>query len=148
MAQAWRLSPYCAGGASLDRSLYRRARHGRLTPRHSWEVASGAWAGLCLLEPTPAFVDAVPSKLYEYLMAGIVPVVTDLPRQRQLVHEASSGMVVADGAGAAAALVLMEKHPRERFRAAAAGRSWARDTTGGGAAYDRLAGEVCEMSRG
>jgi len=75
--------------------------HGRLTPRRSWEVASGAWAGLCLLEPTPAFVDAVPSKLYEYLMAGIVPVVTDLPRQRQLVQEACSGVVVADGACAA-----------------------------------------------
>jgi glycosyltransferase involved in cell wall biosynthesis len=120
--------------------------HGRLTPRRSWEVASGAWAGLCLLEPTPAFVDAVPSKLYEYFVAGIVPVVSDLPRQRQLVGEASSGVVVADAAAAAAALIALENHPKERLRASAAGRSWAGGTGGDGAAYDRLAGAVREMS--
>jgi glycosyltransferase involved in cell wall biosynthesis len=120
--------------------------HGRLTPRRSWEVASGAWAGLCLLEATPAFVQAVPSKLYEYLVAGIVPVVSDLPRQRQLVHEASSGMIVADAAAAAAALIALESSPRERLRASAAGRSWATSASGGGAGYDRLACAVREMS--
>lgn len=128
--------------------------HGRLTPRRSWEVASGAWAGLCLLERTPAFVDAVPSKLYEYLVAGIVPVVSDLPRQRELVGEAGSGVVVADSAAAAAALVALERDPRERLRSSAAGWSWAagRSWTGsggrGGAAYDRLALAVREMSFG
>lgn len=120
--------------------------HGRLTPRRSWEVAAGAWAGLCLLEPTPAFVDAVPSKLYEYLVAGIVPIVSDLPRQRRLVSEAGSGVVVADGVAAAAALVALQKHPLERRRACAAARSWAAGATGGGAGYDRLAGAVREMS--
>jgi glycosyltransferase involved in cell wall biosynthesis len=141
--QVWLAGRLAASPELAARVLW----HGRLTPRCSWQVAAGAWAGLCLLEPTPAFVDAVPSKLYEYLVAGIVPIVTDLPRQRQLVHEARSGMVVADGAGAAAALALIESHPRERFRAAAAGRSWARATGGGGAGYDRLAREVREMSR-
>jgi len=121
--------------------------HGRLTPRRSWEVAAGAWAGLCLLEPTPAFLDAVPSKLYEYLAAGIVPIVSDLPRQRQLVAEAGSGMVVADAAGAAAALVALESDPQERSRALATGRSWA-SAQGSGAAYDRLAAAVREVSRG
>lgn len=122
--------------------------HGRLTPRRSWEVASGAWAGLCLLEPTPAFVDAVPSKLYEYLAAGIVPVVSDLPRQRRLVGEARSGVVAADAAAAAAALVALESDPRERLRASAAGRSWAASAGGDGAGYDRLAAAVLEVSHG
>jgi glycosyltransferase involved in cell wall biosynthesis len=121
--------------------------HGRLTPRRSWEVASGAWAGLCLLEATPAFVDAVPSKLYEYLAAGIVPVVSDLPRQRALVGEVGSGVVVADASAAAAALVALENDPVERLRASVAGRSWAADA-GGGAGYDRLAGAVREVSHG
>jgi len=129
--------------------------HGRLTPRRSWEVASGAWVGFCLLEPTPAFVDAVPSKLYEYLAAGIVPVVSDLPRQRELVGTAGSGVVVADPAGASAALAALERDPRERLRSSAAGRSWAvrralGSSAGGapgeGAAYDRLAVAVREMS--
>ena len=122
--------------------------HGRLTPRRSWQVASGAWAGLCLLEPTPAFVDAVPSKLYEYLAAGIVPVVSDLPRQRQLVGEAGSGIVVADAAAAAAALVALQSDPRERLRASAAGRSWVAGTRGDGTGYDRMAAAVRAVSHG
>ena len=131
--------------------------HGRLTPRRSWEVASGAWVGLCLLEPTPAFLDAVPSKLYEYLAAGIVPVVSDLPRQRQLVHDAGSGVVVADSVAAGAALVALQSDPGERSRASVAGLSWSAGRSdasggasggGGGSAYDRLAVAVREVSRG
>jgi glycosyltransferase involved in cell wall biosynthesis len=122
--------------------------YGRLTPRRSWEVASGAWAGLCLLEPTSAFVEAVPSKLYEYLAAGIVPVVSDLPRQRYLVCEAGSGVVVDDGPAAAAALVAMASDSQERLRASSAGCSWARIALGNGAGYDRLAAAVCQLSRG
>lgn len=130
-------------------SLSARVRwHGRLTPRRAWEVASGSWVGLCLLEPTAAFVDAVPSKLYEYLSAGIVPVVSDLPRQRQLVREAGSGVVVANAAAAAVALVAIEGDPEERLRASAAARSWAATVGGGGAGYDRLAAAVREVSRG
>jgi glycosyltransferase involved in cell wall biosynthesis len=147
--------------ARLEASPDLRARvrwHGRLTPRRSWEVAAGAWAGLCLLEPTPAFVDAVPSKLSEYLVAGIIPVVSDLPRQRRLVREAGSGIVAADPGAAAAALVALEADPRERLRASAAGRAWAARSSWGGnagqagtaglgtrAGYDRLGVAVREM---
>jgi glycosyltransferase involved in cell wall biosynthesis len=122
--------------------------HGMLTPRRSWEVAAGAWVGLCLLEPTPAFLEAVPSKLYEYLAVGMVPVVSDLPRQRQLVEDAGSGVVVSDASAAASALVALEGDPVERLRASAAGRSWATSANGAGTAYDRLAVEVRELSRG
>ena len=119
--------------------------HGRLTPRRSWEVAAGAWVGFCLLEPTPAFLDAVPSKLYEYLAAGIVPVVSDLPRQRRLVGEAGSGIVVADPDAAALALAAIARDPEERRRASGAGRAWAA-SSGGGESYDRLAAAVSELS--
>jgi glycosyltransferase involved in cell wall biosynthesis len=153
--QAW-----LAGRLEASPDLAARVRwHGRLTPRRAWEVAAGAWAGLCLLEPTPAFVDAVPSKLYEYLAAGIVPVVTDLPRQCHLVGEAGSGIVAVDPAAAAAALVALESDPRERLRASAAGRSWAagrfwvrtvastsRDAGIAGAGYDRLGAAVRDMA--
>jgi glycosyltransferase involved in cell wall biosynthesis len=149
--QAW-----LAGRLAASPDLSARVRwHGRLTPIRSWEVASGAWAGFCLLEPTPAFVDAVPSKLYEYLVAGIVPVVSDLPRQRELVREATSGVVVADATAAAAALRALESDPSERLRSSAAGclwaarRSWAGSAGGsgvGGASYDRLAVAVRELS--
>lgn len=142
--QAW-LARRLAGSPDLSA----RVRwHGRLTPRRSWEVAAGAWVGLCLLEPTPAFLDAVPSKLYEYLAVGIVPVVSDLPRQRQLVHDAGSGVVVVDASATASALVALESDPQERLRASAAGRSWAAGANGGGTAYDRLAVAVRKLSHG
>jgi len=165
---------WLAGRLADSPELAARVRwHGRLTPRRSWEVAAGAWVGLCLLEPTPAFVDAVPSKLYEYLAAGIVPLVSDLPRQSQLVREAGCGVVVADAAAAGAVLVALESDPEERSRASVAGRVWAasaggsgrgsgsaggggrgsgsasgagRDSgDGGGTAYDRLAAAVLEV---
>lgn len=121
--------------------------HGRLPPARTWELASRAWAGLCLLEPTAAFVSAVPSKLYEYLAAGVVPVVSDLPRQRALVGAAGSGVVVADAAAAAAALVALENDPGERQRSSAAGRSWAASAAGA-AGYDQLAAAVLVVSHG
>lgn len=68
--------------------------HGRLPPRQAWEVASGAWAGLALLADTPAFRDAVPTKLGEYLACGVPVVVTDLPRMRAVVDATRAGVVV------------------------------------------------------
>lgn len=67
--------------------------HGRLPPARSWSVAQGAWVGLALLEDTPAFREAVPTKLYEYLTHGLAVVVTPLPRVQALVHEAGAGVV-------------------------------------------------------
>lgn len=82
--------------------------HGRQPPARAWTLARGAWCGLALLEDTPAFREAVPSKLYEYLGCGLPVVVTDLPRQAALVREAGAGEVVPAGAaaGAGAAAVL------------------------------------------
>lgn len=68
--------------------------HGRRTPARTWDLVRDAWIGFALLHDTPAFRDAVPSKLFEYLALGIVPVVTDLPRQRALLTEVGSGFVV------------------------------------------------------
>src|SRR5690606_12171190 len=64
-----------------DPSLRDRVRwHDRQPPREAWRHASGAWVGLLLLDSTPAFRQAVPSKLYEYMACGLAVVATDLPR--------------------------------------------------------------------
>ncbi len=76
--------------------------HGRQPPERAWRLAAGAWCGLALLEDTSAFRDAVPSKLYEYLGSGLAVVVTDLPRQSQLVQHVGAGAVVTPGADAGA----------------------------------------------
>ena len=71
--------------------------HGRLAPQESWKFAKGAWVGLTLLEPTPAFIEAVPSKLYEYAATGLATISTSLPRCAELLRQ-SGGGVTADTA--------------------------------------------------
>lgn len=87
--------------------------HGRRPPTQAWEHARGAWCGLLLLTDTPAFREAVPSKLSEYLACGLPVVTTDLPRQAAIVGESGAGVVVPGSAddevvGAAVAQVLRD----------------------------------------
>lgn len=82
--------------------------HGRLPPREAWQHARDAWCGLLLLEDTPAFREAVPSKLYEYLACGLAVIATDLPRQGRIAADSGAAEIVQAGAeaGVAAAAVL------------------------------------------
>ncbi|MBB1482817.1 glycosyltransferase [Tessaracoccus sp. MC1865] len=96
-----------ADRAWLDERLTRRdARtvtwHDRQPPAESWRIAAGADVGLCLLADTPAFRDAMPSKVYEYLAMGMPTVATPLPRVRELVEGTGAGVIV-DGVPAAVA---------------------------------------------
>jgi glycosyltransferase involved in cell wall biosynthesis len=68
--------------------------HDRRPPKESWLIARGAWTGLCLLHDTPAFRDALPTKLHEYMACGLALLVSDLPRQARVVHESGAGVVV------------------------------------------------------
>lgn len=71
--------------------------HGRMPPEQAWTFARGAWCGFVMLADTPAFREAMPSKLFEYLACGLGVVVTDLPRQRELVERIGAGRVVGNG---------------------------------------------------
>jgi glycosyltransferase involved in cell wall biosynthesis len=73
----------------------RVALHGRMPPARAWALAVGAWCWFALLDDTPAFLEAVPSKLYEYLTVGIPALVTPLPRMVAIVGESGGGAVVA-----------------------------------------------------
>lgn len=90
-----RLTAYLADGPARDRVRV----HGRRAPREAWRLAEGAACGLVLLEDTPAFRAAMPSKLYEYVASGLPVIVTDLPRQRAFVESEGIGAVVAPGPG-------------------------------------------------
>ena len=81
----------------LEHDARHITHHGRLGPVDSWAIAAGADVGLCLLDPTPAFVDAMPSKVYEYLGCGLPTVATPLPRVVELLHRTGAGTIV-DGA--------------------------------------------------
>ncbi len=65
--------------------------YGRLPYEESWELASGAIAGLCFLHPTPAFADVIPTKIWEYWSIGIPVLASDLPRQAELIRNTNGG---------------------------------------------------------
>jgi glycosyltransferase involved in cell wall biosynthesis len=121
--------------------------HGRRPPREAWSLARGAWAGLALLEDTPAFRAAVPSKLYEYLAAGLAVVATSLPRVEQIVSQSGAGVVVPDAAEASATLRKWSGDPEQVARLQQVALSWARHHLGGVSPYDELAAAVLELAR-
>ena len=120
--------------------------HGRLPPRQAWELASGASVGLALLQDTPAFRDAVPTKVYEYLACGLAVLSTPLPRVAHLLEVSGGGRTVHDAAeagevlrgwsGACQADLLAHRE---------AGLCWARDQLRGPSPYEELAAAVREV---
>jgi glycosyltransferase involved in cell wall biosynthesis len=92
-----------------------------LPSREAWAITRGAWVGLLLLEPTPAFREAMPSKLYEYLACGLPVVATPLPRVADLLATTGAGVVVDDASGVTAILRRWLLQPEElgTLRAAA-----------------------------
>ena len=121
--------------------------HGRLDPQKAWALAEGAWAGLVLLDDTPAFRDAVPSKLYEYLAVGLAVVATPLPRMAELVTESGAGQVVTDPAAASATLRRWSEEYEVLLEARRGARDWAKLHLTGVSPYDELAGEIRALAK-
>jgi glycosyltransferase involved in cell wall biosynthesis len=122
--------------------------HGRLPPGAAWSRAAGAWAGLALLDDTPAFRAAVPSKLYEYLGCGLAVVTTPLPRMAALVDSSGAGVVVPDASAASDTLRRWRDRPEQLRDHRDAARRWADRHLGGPSPYDQLAGEVAALVTG
>lgn len=99
--------------------------YGRLTPAASWDRALGAWVGLSLLDSTPAFLEAIPTKIYEYASAHLAVLTTPLPRPAELVSEHRFGLVVTDSAAAAEALISWANAPQTLLIARTAAAAWA-----------------------
>lgn len=137
--QAW-LDRWHAGSSEQVRNRIRF--HGRLDPQKAWAVAEGAWAGLVLLEDTPAFREAVPSKLYEYLAVGLAVVATPLPRMAELLSASGAGAVAADPAAASATLRRWSEDYETLLEARRNAQDWAKLHLTGASPYDGLAAEV------
>ncbi len=132
-----------------DPDLASRIRaHGRLNPSASWRVAAGASVGLALLDDTPAFRDAVPTKVYEYLAAGLAVLATPLPRVAPLIAASGGGQIVRTAQEASDYLTGWARRPEELQRLRRAARRWAAATLDGVAEYDELAGEVLRLTWG
>ncbi len=129
---------------------HRVSFHGALNPAQSWEFAKGAWVGLSLLENTPAFQRAWPTKIGEYLACGIPVITTDLPRPREVIVATRAGATVDYDtneltAGQTAGILNSwaenpDKYKEVRVRAEAQVDFWR-----SGASYDLVAKAIAQL---
>ncbi|MGA4540258.1 glycosyltransferase family protein [Uniformispora flossi] len=121
--------------------------HGRLAPREAWGIAQGAWTGLALLDDTPAFREAVPTKLYEYLGCGLAVVATPLPRMARIVTESGAGYVVRDTDDAGRVLREWADRPEELRAMRKAALEWTDRNLTGASPSDELAHTISDLVR-
>jgi glycosyltransferase involved in cell wall biosynthesis len=121
--------------------------HGRLAPAQSWKLARGAWVGLSLLESTPAFIEAVPSKLYEYMSVGVASISTPLPRCIEIIEASNSGAIAATTGEVAERLNHWKNHPEELDALRANGLKWASENLDSEQEYAKFAAEMVKLTR-
>ena len=121
--------------------------HGKLAPSESWKFAAGAWVGLSLLESTPAFVEAVPSKLYEYISVGLATISTPLPRCVELIEKSKSGAIESTPEGVATRLAMWKNHPDELDSLRQQGAIWAEQNLDSEREYLNFSAEMVKLTR-
>jgi glycosyltransferase involved in cell wall biosynthesis len=95
--------------------------HGWLPNDRALEIVAGSLAGLSLLRDLPNYRVSLPTKVVEYLAAGVPVISTPLPQAVALVEQADSGVIVPfrDVDAVAEAVRRLRERPAE---AAAMGR--------------------------
>lgn len=93
------------------------------------EVLAETRVGIVTLHPTPKYLDSYPTKLFEYVSAGLPVIASDFPQWRRLVEEAQCGVLVdpLDPEAIAEAMQWMLEHPDEAAAMGARGREAVRD---------------------
>lgn len=88
------------------------------------ELLSRVRVGIVTLLPTPSYVESLPIKLFEYMLAGIPVVASDFELWRPIVAGNNCGLMVnpADPAAIAAACLELIKNPTQAARMGANGR--------------------------
>ena len=118
-----------------------------MTPAQSWKFARGAWVGLSLLESTPAFVEAVPSKIYEYMRVGLATISSPLPRCVEIINQSKSGVIASTAEDVASTLIRWQSDPAELDSLRAAGMKWALENLNSEQEYQFLAAEMAKLTR-
>lgn len=84
----------------LMKAIQERADSGSIT-MHGWLSREGvvralanARAGLVLLRPTPAYVESLPTKMFEYMSAGLPVIASDFPTWSSILGKYKCGIMV------------------------------------------------------
>ncbi|MBG0562459.1 glycosyltransferase family 4 protein [Actinoplanes aureus] len=83
-------------------------RMGTVSPLEARRLTSTAKIGLLVLQPSTAYRDSMPTKLFEYMAAGIPVIASDFPLWRSIVEELGCGLLVDPTKPEAIATALRE----------------------------------------
>lgn len=88
------------------------------------EVLSRSIAGLVTYLPLPNHIDAQPSKMFEYMSAGIPVIASDFPLWREIINGNNCGLLVdpLDPAAISQAIDYLVENPKEAQRMGENGR--------------------------
>lgn len=89
--------------------------HGELDHKDLTPLLGRSFVGLVILHPEKTFITSQPTKLFEYMAAGIPVIASDFPLWRGFVQEADCGMLVdpLDPQAIAGAIEYLALHPNE-----------------------------------
>jgi glycosyltransferase involved in cell wall biosynthesis len=121
--------------------------HGKLPLNESWKFAVGAWVGLSLLEPTPAFIEAIPSKLYEYMSVGLASISSPLPRCVELHSLSNFGAIESTPEEVAARLEYWKRNPHELDQIRGQVANWTTKNLNSEQEYLNFASEMAKLTR-
>ncbi|MFL6305690.1 MAG: glycosyltransferase family 4 protein [Candidatus Sulfotelmatobacter sp.] len=108
------------GGAEWQHVLW----HGEIGRADLASLLRRVQVGLVVLHPHPAYLNSHPTKLFEYMAAGIPVVASDFPLWRSIIENADCGLLVDpfDPSAIAAAIEYLITNPDEANRMGMRGR--------------------------
>lgn len=131
----------------LRRSSADVSHRGKLGRSEIAALLNESLIGLNLLLPEPNYVYSLPTKLFEYMAAGLAVITSDLPRSREIVEAAGCGFVVSlkNRTALIDKLRLLSANPQEAIELGLAGRAaverdynWERDAAELVKLYDEM----------
>jgi glycosyltransferase involved in cell wall biosynthesis len=89
--------------------------HGELDRNGIASLLNRVQVGLLVLHPDEAYLTSLPTKLFEYMAAGIPVIASDFPLWRSIIEEAGCGILVdpLNVRDIAAAIEQLARNPRE-----------------------------------
>jgi glycosyltransferase involved in cell wall biosynthesis len=120
---------------------------GRLGRSEIAGLLNESLVGLCLFQPEPNHLQAMPTKIFEYMAAGLPVITNDLPKSKEIVEAAGCGYAVPgdDPKALADKLSMLAANPARAIELGLAGRAavcrdynWEDDAAELGKLYDDL----------
>lgn len=68
--------------------------HGSVSPSEARALIGGSRVGLAVLQRTPAYLESLPTKMFEYFAAGVPVIASDFPLWREIVERHDCGLIV------------------------------------------------------